>query len=176
MLRGEIVQYFIRELLGVVTCHRQVEVEVVTAAVRRSARDIGIVVADEGEHVLNEIVDVRGLQIAGKNQIEAGAASHGSEVDYLGFPLGVIADEGSAEMLNCVNFRGVHRGLEIGTAYADIKGSNDIAVNVVLPRHINTRQKTGMINFKAFNEFHNNLLTHAGIIPAALIYYNSGEE
>ena len=28
----------------------------------------------------------------------------------------------------------------------------------------------------AFNEFHNNLLTHAGIIPDALIYYNSGEE
>ena len=176
MLRCEVIEYFVGELLGVVACHRQVEVEVVTAAVRRSARNIGIVVADEGEHVLNEIVDVRGLQVAGQNQIEAGAASHGSEVDDLGFPLGVIADEGSAEMLNCVNFRGVHRGLEIGTAYADIKGSNDVAVNVVFPRHINTRQKTGMINFKAFNEFHNNLLTHAGIIPDALIYYNSGEE
>jgi len=176
MLRCEVIEYFVGELLGEIACHRQVEVEVVTAAVRRSARNIGIVVADEGEHVLNEIVDVRGLQIAGQNQIETGAASHGSEIDDLGFPLGVIADEGSTEMLNCVNFRGVHRGLEIGTGYTDIKGSNDVAVYVVLPRHINTRQKTGMINFKAFNKFHNYLPYHAGIISDALIYYNSGEE
>lgn len=154
MLRCEVVQNFVGELLSKVACHGKVEVEIVTAAVRRCARNIGIVVADKGEHVLNEIINVRGLQIAGQDQIEAGAASHWSEIDDLGLPLGIVADKCGTEMLNRVKLGGVHNGFEIGTAYADVKGRNNVAVYVVLPRNINTRQKTGMINFKAFNEFH----------------------
>lgn len=157
MLRREVVQHFISELLGKIAGHGQVEVEIVSAAIRGCTRNIGIVIPNEREHVLNKIVDVRRLQIAGQNQIETGTASHGSEIDDLGLPLGVIADKCGTEMLDSVQLGGIHNGFEIGTAYADVKGRNDVAVYVVFPRYINTRKKAGMIYFKAFNEFHKKL-------------------
>ena len=59
MFRCEIRKDFVAEFLGVVACHRQVKVEIVTAAVRRRARDIRIVVPDKRKHILHKIVDIR---------------------------------------------------------------------------------------------------------------------
>ena len=92
--------------------------------------------------------------VAGQQQVEAGTAAHGAEVQNAVLPLGLVAQVGGSQMLHGVDLSGVHDGLVVGAGDAQIEGGDGLGAHLVLPGHIQAGEELDMIDGKARDFFH----------------------
>ena len=88
-------------------------------------------ITDKSKHFGDQRNDLSGLVISGKEQIKSGAAAHRAEVYSLVGKGRVVAKEGSTEMLDGMNFSGVHYRFLVWGSHAKIKGSDRFSTNMV---------------------------------------------
>ena len=94
--------------------------------------------------------------IAGQQQIETGAAAHGTEVNHLVLPVGLVAQVGGGQMLHGVDLGGVHNGLIVGLGQPQIEGGDGLCTYLILPGNVNARLQFDVIDGETGNFLHNN--------------------
>ena len=137
-------------------CHGEVLVQVVTALLGSGAGDIALKAGDKLKQLAHERQDFLARQLTKNDEVKARAAAHGAKVDNAARPLGMIAEERRAQMLDGVAFSRVHDRLLIGRGQAQVKGGDGgagrrIAVDAA---HIHAGLKQQMINGKAGDALH----------------------
>ena len=97
-------------------------------------------IADKGKHFCDQRDDVFGFIISCEKQIKTGATSHRAKVYSFISKSRMIAKESSTEMLDRVEFSGIHDRLLIWGSHAKIKRCDRICTDVVLAGYINARR------------------------------------
>lgn len=143
---------------AVVFCHRQAQIQIVSAISCTGTGDFTLIVFDETEALGNHGKNVTALPIALEQEVEARAAAHGTEIEYLFAPLGIVTQPGCPQMLNGVHLGGIHHRLQIGTGDAQVKGGYGLISHHILAGDIKPGQKTNMVNGKTGDFLHENIL------------------
>ena len=102
-------------------------------------------IADKGKHFCDQRDDVFGFIISCEKQIKTGATSHRAKVYSFISKSRMIAKESSTEMLDRVEFSGIHDRLLIWRSHAKIKRCDRICTDVVLAGYINARLQFDMV-------------------------------
>ena len=125
------VQDFIQVFFAEVVGHGEVHVQVVSAVFRRCARNFAFKIADEFIHFGDERDDVSGGVVSCQQQVETGAAAHWTEVYGFVFPLLMVTEEGGSEVLDGVDFSGVHDGLIVWGGHSQVEGGDDAVTHMI---------------------------------------------
>ena len=136
--------------------HGEVLVQVVAALLRSGTGDIALKASNKLKQLADERQNLLARQLAKDNQIKARAAAHGAKVDNAARPLGMIAEERRAQVLDGVALGRVHDRLLVGRGQAQVKRCDGgtgrrIAVDAA---HIHAGLKQQMINRKAGDALH----------------------
>ena len=136
--------------------HGEVLVQVVTAFLGSGTGDIALKAGDKLEQLTHERQDLLARHLAKYDEVKARAAAHGAKVDNAARPLGMIAKERRAQVLDGVALGRVHDRLLVGRGQAQVKGGDGgpgrrIAVDAA---HIHAGLKQQMVNGKARNALH----------------------
>lgn len=124
---GEPVDVACRFPLG----HGEVVKEVVAAGGGGGAGNfVGIVhnVLEGAEH---EVANLVAGPLALHDEVVAGEAAHGSPVDDVVLPLGIVAEEGGYDVLYGVDGGDVQGRLLVGGGHADVVGGDGVLVHGV---------------------------------------------
>ena len=105
-------------------CHGEVLVQVVAALLRSGTGDIALKAGDELEQLTHERQDLLARHLAKYDEVKARAAAHGAKVDNAARPLGMIAKERRAQVLDSVALGGVHDRLLVGRGQTQVKGGD----------------------------------------------------
>ena len=89
-----------------------------------------------------------------REQIVARKTSHRSPVHDAVFPLGIVAQIGSSQMLNGVQGAWVKGWFAIGLLHANVECGDNVATHIVLARNVYTAQQTVVIDCKAWYLLH----------------------
>ena len=133
--------------------HREILVRVIAAVAGGSTGDLPIKVPDEFKHGSDERDDFRRGVFSRKEEIKAGAASHGTKVNNTAAEIRVIPQEGSPQMFDRVHFGGIHDRLAVRGCHPQIKGGDGRVSEAIDPRHVDPRLKQEMIDGEAGNFF-----------------------
>ena len=77
----DVFQHFFQIFPGKIICHGKVHVQIVSAVLWSGTWNLPFKICDKGEHFSHQGHNIPGRIFAGKDQIETGAASHGTEID-----------------------------------------------------------------------------------------------
>ena len=128
-----------QESFSVPACHGKVHVKAVAASGRCSAGNIAFVSGDVGEEVVKQGCDAFGGSFACHEQVKAGSAAHGTEVDDGIGDVGSVAQVNSADVFDGMNFGGVDDRFAVGGGHTDVEGCDGFGSDAVNARDINAR-------------------------------------
>ena len=110
---------------------------------------------DKGKAVFHQLQHIPGGIVTGQQQIKAGSAAHGAEIQNLVLPIWLITQVGSSKMLNGVHLCRIHHRLFVGRSQPQIKGGYSLLPHRILSGYIQSGLQFNMVNGKAGNLFHN---------------------
>ena len=154
-----------------VVCHGQIHVQIVAAILGGSPGYLAPEVPDEAETVLHKAQHILRFQVACQQQIETGAAAHGSEVDDPTLPGRLVAQVGGCQMLHGVHLGGVHDRLAVGLGQPQVNGGDGLAADFVFPGYIQPGEQLDMVDGKAGDLFHK-----ASIICFSIPYFSTSRD
>ena len=99
-------------------------VQVVTALLGSGTGDIALKASDKLEQLTHERQNLLARHLAKHDEVKARTAAHGTKVDNAARPLGMIAKERRAQVLDGVAFGRVHNRLLIGRGQAQVKSGD----------------------------------------------------
>ena len=140
--------------LAPVICHGQVHIQIIAAILSAGAGNFAGKVSHKAETIGNQALYILALIVAGKQQIEAGTAAHGAKVQHLIFPIRLITQVSSCQVLHGVHLGGIHNRLFVGTGKAQVEGGDGGLPCLVLTGYIKTRLQPDMVDGKAGDLFH----------------------
>lgn len=131
-------------------------VQIVTALLGSGTGDIALKAGDKLEQLTHERQNLLARHLTKHDEVKARAAAHGAKVDNAARPLGMVAKERRAQVLDGVALGRVHDRLLVGRGQAQVKRGDGgagrrIAVDAA---HIHAGLKQQMVNGKARDALH----------------------
>ena len=114
VLLVDISQVAVRVTAREPVCHGEVLVQVVAALLGSGTGDIALKVGDKLEQLTHERQDLLARHLAKYDEVKARAAAHGAKVDNAARPLGMVAKERRAQVLDGVALAVFMTGSSLG--------------------------------------------------------------
>ena len=134
--------------------HAEILVLPVAAVSGGGSGDLSAEIADKLEHFRHQWSDLPGGIITCKKHIEAGPASHGTEINGLVRKGRVISQKCGAKMLDGVHFSGIHDRFPVRGSHPQVEGRDHGIAVAVLAGDIHAGLQVDVIDRKTCDFFH----------------------
>lgn len=154
LLFRDVIKHFIQIAVGPPLAHGQAGIQIVAAVLRFCTGDLSFEIAHEFEGLGQYADNILRLIVTVQQQVAAGTAAHGSEVDDLRSEYRMTPKKGRRQMFHGMKFCSVHDRFVIGAGDADVKRGNDRAAYRVLAGYIDARNQFDVVYGEACDFFH----------------------
>ena len=127
--------------------------QVVAAVFRRGAGNV-LRVLDRPERPQHEVEDLPRLAVPLENEVEPRKAPHGTPIDDLILPVGVVSQVGCNNVLERVHCRYVDSGFGVWSRNPHVVGGDPLIAQGVHPAREDPRDNLGVIDGKTCDQVH----------------------